>query len=522
MALKFLYDGDYFSKVGDAFQDYGAWSDECSGAGGLATDEAIENLMDCFFTKGIEIVDISMRQPYITLRNLRKKHEAYLKRRTDQSCSVKEYDGFIMGQFTSTDQVESVLREIKSGKPLLYLSFGTHSSFWQPNVEAHQHFLRKIGLRCAQTKGLIETSRLQRDETPPDQVILSAFAKHQPLDIGYGPSYFYIEKDLHYFHSAVKLYGKNVLLAGQYGHGRVVIAAGSLFSDFVLDIYSRSDMEVNDDRKNANHELACSVVEYLLGYEIPYFDIELLSPPASTWLTNEPYIVSLIVKNLGQDAQKVHCTFHLDRNVDALSPIEITWNELLSGESRQLNLILRTPISGSLQKILELAIDAEFGGCCCKKELTVLDRVNFFPISAAVRTNEEVVETAALLNRYQSIKSALSHINGFDAIVKLIDVDPSATLVKSRMLLEKLVNHMWRKSFGTLPQRLELGKKITRLENENIISRKLASWFRTVQHLGNISVHPEPEDVQITRDDALVMANVLLHIVNEMLDNALL
>jgi hypothetical protein len=71
------------------------------------------------------------------------------------------------------------------------------------------------------------------------------------------------------------------------------------------------------------------------------------------------------------------------------------------------------------------------------------------------------------------------------------------------------------------PSNYTLDQKIKKLKDKGIIDNKSVGWINTVRILGNIVIHPGDDIIHASKDDALLIVNILLNIVKEILDKGL-
>ena len=149
MSLKYLYKGEYFSRLADVYADYGAWSESCSGAGGLPSDESIELFLDCLTANNIEIHDNKICVPKFDPPRLSKKYYAnYIGNKDTQLLNYQSeiYDGFITTFFDTEAEIEDTLSSIKSGKTLIFVLYSTPYAIRYFGDNKNEIFYEKLGV----------------------------------------------------------------------------------------------------------------------------------------------------------------------------------------------------------------------------------------------------------------------------------------------------------------------------------------------------------------------------------------
>ena len=67
---------------------------------------------------------------------------------------------------------------------------------------------------------------------------------------------------------------------------------------------------------------------------------------------------------------------------------------------------------------------------------------------------------------------------------------PLVTIVKSRTVLENIVNKLYKKYIGDYHS-INLDTRIKRTKYQGVIDNKACGWFNAVRILGNAVVHPD-------------------------------
>ena len=459
--LRYLYKGFYFSKLADSYTDYGAWSESLTGAGGLPSDESIELFLDTLTANAIEITDMTQRVPHIHLRHLYEKYSAKRSAQRSGKADYQEYDGFILTEFDSKDEVEQTISLVHQGRTLIFINFNPQYPIRRPANECNDYFFRAV-----------ELSK-------------EVFAQ--------------------------ELHVKRI------GFGKMLFVDGSRLSDNALDTWN----DQNSTQKKCPSPVVESILAELHDFSIPYLTASVLSAPPKAWLTNEVLLLSVRLSNVGINAQSVSIRLRINDNIEPLSATEIYFSTVGHAETKDVNFMIKCLRPGEYERYLFWEMTYKFGQHQFTRSLPIYCETNFISPSAAVRGSEPSADKQAILERYISFHGRFGEFNGFQNLLDLIEVDPSSTILKSRTLLEKVVNKLFKDKVGPV-QGLDLESKIRRLRGKGLLDNKTSGWMNTVRILGNITAHPGDEPIQANRDDALVVVNIFLNVIDELFSKRLL
>lgn len=465
MILKYLYEGNYFTSLRDTYTDYGSWSESCCGAGGLPSDESIELFLDRLSADGISIIDRSTRLPVLNLTRLAEKYSKAARLEKNQAFDdYEQFDGFLITHFRDTTHVDALLHLVAEGRSLVFISFDPHYPLYRFPEEANSNFLSKIGMQSELPKG-------------------------------------------------------ENLVTISYGLGKVLLLSGSSISDHALDTWR--------DRKNTDQvidrwEFLTSVIAALKSFDIPYLTVNLLADVPPAWLTGEAVILPVILLNLGAQAKRICIRLTIPDYIEPLCSTEFFWDQMRPLERKSVNFIARCTAAGSYTDYLGLHLSYDGEGRSFRRQYPIYGRTEFVSTSTAFTSPDTQVLTAIdLLHKYQSLENHLDGLNDMGSLLQLIEVDPTSTIIKSRTVLEKIVNRLSAKRLrGAAPH--ELDAKIRRLREKRVISDKLCGWMNTVRIMGNMMAHPSEDSVNANKDDALAVVNILLNLIGELVDSKLL
>jgi hypothetical protein len=461
MSLRFLYKGFYFSKLADTYTDYGAWSESCSGAGGLPSDESIELFLDLLTASGIHLTDMTQRVPQVNLLHLYDKYSVRYAALLARKPDYEDFDGFIFTGFEGADEVDQILSQVQKGKSLVFVNFNARFAIYSPVTQHTDHFFQAVELG---KEVLGEELHVQR-----------------------------------------------------LGFGKVLFVDGSRISDYALDTWK--------DQKATEKEYPSSFVDRILAelkdFRIPYLTASVLSSPPKAWLTNEVLLLSVRVSNVGVAAQSVTISLKIGNNIEPLSATDLYFSTVGHAETKDVNFMIQCLKPGEYERYLSLEISCQLGKHSFARRLPVHCETNFISPTAAVRGTEPSADKQTLLDRYRNLPGRLGELSGFQNLFDLMDLDPSSTILKSRTLLERVVNKLFKDKLGPAHD-LNLEGKLRGLWSKGLLDNKTYGWMNTVRILGNIMAHPGDEAIQANRDDALVVVNILLNVIDELLAKGLI
>lgn len=461
MGLKYLYKGFYFSKITDSYADYGAWSESCTGAGGLPSDESIELFLENLRSNDINIVEYNLRVPQLNLKYI---FDKYSKSHKEiKEINYFDYDGFILTHFENEKEFYEILSEIENGKRLILIRFNPKYPLIKFDDNLNKKFYNYIK---------ISLKDLEKD--------------------------IYIKK---------------------YGLGKILIINGSAISDYNLD--SWIDIKnSNKPVKNYPNKFLESIVVELKKYDFPYFIVEIISTPPQVWIVNEKFITTIQVENLGNKAKAINLSLKIDNNIEPFSSTDLYFTEIESGEKKKVNFIFVSNRPGLYKNFLSIELSFKYKERNFIKRIFINCQTNFIEINNALKENGTTPNLEVLIKKYKSLQGQLKNINDFEKLIMLVDIDASSTITKSRTILEKIINKIFKKNVGD-PSNYTLDQKIKKLKDKGIIDNKSVGWINTVRILGNIVIHPGDDIIQASKDDALLIVNILLNIVKEILDKGL-
>ncbi len=84
-------------------------------------------------------------------------------------------------------------------------------------------------------------------------------------------------------------------------------------------------------------------------------------------------------------------------------------------------------------------------------------------------------------------KNGIADLNDGSRIVEFIDYDPAATLMKIRVIIEKMINYVYKKEFGDV--RDKLGSKMYKLNEKGLFPPILYTFLNFLRLSGNLGVH---------------------------------
>jgi hypothetical protein len=385
MRLTYLYKGFYFSKLAETYADYGAWSESCCGAGGLPSDESIELFLDILSTTGIHLTDMTQRVPQVNLRHLYEKYSAKYAAATAHKPDYQDFDGFILTDFDGADEVNQILSQVQQGKILVFVNFNPRYAIYSPVKKSDDCFFRAV-----------EFNR----EALADE-----------------------------------------LFVRRHGFGKILFVNGSLLSDSALDTWK--DQKPTETEKKYPSPIVESILAQLRDFGIPYLTASVLSAPPKAWLTNEVLLLSVRVSNVGVEAQSVSIRLKIGDNIEPLSATDLYFSTIGHAETKDVNFMIQCLRPGEYKRFVSLEITYKFGEHTFARRLPVNCETNFISPTAAVRGGEPPADKQTLLDRYRNMHGRLGEFNGFQNLFDLIEVDPSSTILKSRTLLERVVNKLF-------------------------------------------------------------------------------
>lgn len=400
-----------------------------------------------------------MRVPQINLIHLFNKYSD--KSFGTKSINYEDYDGFILTHFQNENEINEILSNVKNGKRLVFIQFNPRFPVYKSDEKINPCFFDILKI---------------------DPKVL--------------------EEDI-FIH--------------EYGFGKIIFINGALISDYALDSWRDGRSPV----KEYPNQFVKSIITSLKQYDIPYFTADIITQPPKAWLVNETFFVSIQLLNIGKEARSVKISLSMDDNVEPLSSTELYFNSIDSYENKTVNFFLKSRKQGVYKNYLSLQVCFTFDKNLFVKNIPIECETNFIFPNVAIRGSESIPNKEGLLNKYQQLRNELKNINNFDKLIELIEVDPSSTIAKARTILEKIVNKIIKKQTRKYG-RLTLKSKVRKLKDERIIDNKIFGWINTVRILANYILHPENEIIiKATKDDALLIVNILLNIIEELLDRKL-
>jgi hypothetical protein len=210
----------------------------------------------------------------------------------------------------------------------------------------------------------------------------------------------------------------------------------------------------------------------------------------------------------------------IDNNIEPFSSTDLYFTEIELGEKKKVNFIFVSNRPGLYKNFLSIELSFKYKERNFIKRIFINCQTNFIEINNALKENATTPNLEVLIKKYKSLQGQLKNINDFEKLIMLVDIDASSTITKSRTILEKIINKIFMKNVGD-PSNYTLDQKIKKLKDKGIIDNKSVGWINTVRILGNIVIHPGDDIIHASKDDALLIVNILLNIVKEILDKGL-
>lgn len=104
---------------------------------------------------------------------------------------------------------------------------------------------------------------------------------------------------------------------------------------------------------------------------------------------------------------------------------------------------------------------------------------------------------------------------------QFLELDPESVIFKCRKVAEKLVITIYNENVH-VDKKLTLHKRVEQLSKNKIFDSKIVSYINSIKAFGNISAHPNVENpVEFTREDAVMVSNTLIRLIEELEDRDL-
>ncbi len=309
----------------------------------------------------------------------------------------------------------------------------------------------------------------------------------------------------------------------KFGFGKIIFINGAQISDNKLDNWLFPKPKERVLKKEIPNKFLKSIVTFLKDFSIPYITYDIVTQPSKIWLVNENFILTVRFLNLGLKAESISIILTInDENIEPLTSIEIYLNRIEKGEEKTISYLLKSLKPGFYKNYLSITILYKFKENHFKKTFDLSSNTNFIMVKNAIKENESNSDKESILVKFRQLKNKINNMNNFDKLIKLIDIDPSSTISKSRVILESLINRLFEKYINNNKDK-KLAKKIKDLKDNHIIGNKIYAWVNTVRILANIIIHPDKDEIiEANEEDALVIVNILLNIIEELFNQNLI
>ena len=251
--------------------------------------------------------------------------------------------------------------------------------------------------------------------------------------------------------------------------------------------------------------------------------IKNISTPPDTWIVDQNFIISIRLKNIGRIAYSLYAK--LEINMEQIIPqfsTDLYFNII---EEKEITFLLKTIRPGYLKKYIKFCLSYRDENNDFERVIPINAETNFIVPSALIKENESILNSKALITKYQQLNTRFEEIEHIKEIINSIQINPNGTIASVRMVLESFINKIYLNHIGK-DVRINLNSKINYLRDKNIINNKLCGWINTintVRILANTIIHPKQDIIiKATEDDALVIVNILLNILTEFLDQNLI
>lgn len=479
MSLKYLFKSFYFSKIEGSYADYGAWSESISGAGGLPSEESVELFLDFLRNNGIKIFDSKIRVPQLHYYYLFEKYSNMYKNSAKYN-DFKDFDGYILTHFENEIELDEILSNVKKGKKLIFLIYSSQFLF----VKIEKFY--EINKKLFKILGF-------------NQVELDNFQKvYKVKDM----------KDSNNFESF------------SYGLGKILIINGSEICDSNLDDWIYLNDNMKHPKKEYPNSLLKSIMKMLNSYSTPYIIINKISKLPENWLVDQNFMISIKFKNIGKLAHSI--VVKLKLNAEHIIPqfsTELYFNLLEENEEKEITFLLKTLKPGNYKKYITFYLSYKDERNEFKKIIPVNTETNFLLPNVLIKENESVLNLKAVIVKFQQLTEKYRKLEDFKEIIETIQINPNGTISTARTLLESFINKIYLTYLGEYNSRIDFDTKIRKLKSNNIINTKLNGWINTIRILANMIIHPRGDIIiKASEEDALIIVNILLNVLNEFFD----
>ena len=245
-------------------------------------------------------------------------------------------------------------------------------------------------------------------------------------------------------------------------------------------------------------------------------------PVASLGQINDQMVVPLntsvytewTLRYCGPDGGQIEIEIEVDPSIEPESPTVLTYSDLQYGATRTIGFWFTPRSVGIFKNAISIKTKGPFSQHL-SMSLTVFSGYK-------EKLKGQSIAKSILLNELWKVSDKISEINDLDKFASLIEVDPRAAVMKARYIAEKISKRICRKA--KIPTRNMTFEQICRLiANRNLLSKKGIGYLNTVRIIGNLAAHAEQEEkIQFKEEDALIVGQAIIEILNEVLNRDLI
>jgi len=254
------------------------------------------------------------------------------------------------------------------------------------------------------------------------------------------------------------------------------------------------------------------ILTEFLRFNIPIASLEQINDQMVVPLNTSVY-KEWTLRYWGPDSGQIEIEIEVDTSIEPESPTLLTYS-LQYGAAITIGFWFTPRFTGNFKNAISIKTKGPFS-----QHLSMsLDVFSGYK----EKLKGHSIAKSILLNELWKVRDKINEINDLDKFASLIEIDPRAAVMKARYIAEKISKRICRKA--NIPTRNLTFEQICRLiANKNLLSKKGIGYLNTVRIIGNLASHAEQEEkIQFKEEDALIVGQAIIEILNEVLNKYLI